>query len=147
MGRIGPCLCGDTACPSCGPLLGGDEPFEKVVDSVMRLLPPGDPVDAEEVAIVMRALGQFPRIADLIYVMADIVFVGPPVVDIPLGTRDINYINAELEKVRPCKKHDLWPDPEAGCPACYHEALDEEAALAEEYWRDMAREEGLPRKE
>lgn len=31
---MGPCLCGDTACPSCGPLQGYDPQFEALCDTL-----------------------------------------------------------------------------------------------------------------
>ena len=129
----GPCLCGDTACPSCGPAQGHDLQFEKVVEAVCTVVNMDDLVEADDVIGVLKALGKFPRIAALLEVIASVIETGPPVVDFPLEQKDIDYINTLLDKVRPCPKHDEWPDLEIGCPSCYQEDLLETERLAAEY--------------
>jgi len=55
MSRFGPCLCGDTECPSCGPLQGGPtlpEEWDYIEDE------PGDGMtDAEADADTLKSAG------------------------------------------------------------------------------------------
>lgn len=39
MSYLGPCMCGDTGCPSCGPLLGGPDPYiSELQENILELL-------------------------------------------------------------------------------------------------------------
>ena len=44
---IGPCLCGDTACPSCGPAQGHDPIYEMVIEFLGELFFPDDADEVE----------------------------------------------------------------------------------------------------
>ncbi len=68
-----PCMCGDTACPSCGPAQGFDPVREMVFDWVMGTLfsggyaPTEEPDGNEGIAeAITDWLGQHPEIADAV---------------------------------------------------------------------------------
>ena len=115
----GPCMCGDTACPSCGPAQGYDLQFEKVVEAVCHVVNMDDVVEADDVLAVLTALGKFTRIADLLGVLAEKVDLTRP-----MTNEDIAYVNKWLNVVKPCEKHNEWPDPSVGCVSCYKEELE-----------------------
>jgi len=43
MSRFGPCMCGDTGCPSCGPAQGYDPVHEQVCEWIQETLLAGFP--------------------------------------------------------------------------------------------------------
>ena len=67
------CLCGDLNCPSCGPLLGGDQAKETVIEwileDVLADFPPG--IDtlwlSEELATRLGHANRSQKLADAVY--------------------------------------------------------------------------------
>lgn len=100
-----PCLCGDIACPSCGPAQGYDLAFEAAVDVITEMVGTADPVDQCDVAKVLGVFSPYPRIVDLI---GRLVSHGKHSHG-PLSDEEAAKLNAELDAMRPCE-HGVWGD-------------------------------------
>ena len=70
---IGPCMCGDSACPSCGPAQGYDPAYELVVEFLCESFatPCGDIVNPEWLSeTVADVLGKDQEMADALLAWA-----------------------------------------------------------------------------
>lgn len=111
-----PCMCGDTNCPSCGPAQGHDPDMKRLYEVMTDLAKPDGDEEQEGCDKLVRALCQFPRIADLLHVVIQGMVL----------KKNIKDINKWLDDVRPCKIHDEWPDPELGCISCYNDSFKDD---------------------
>lgn len=123
---IGMCMCGDTNCPSCGPAQGCNPDLERVQEAMAELIHPALDEEQDGCDKLIVALGQFPRITDLLSALTREITHGGE-----LTAEDIAAINKKLNEIKPCPKHGEWPDSEYGCIECYRESLVTEGDLDE----------------
>lgn len=113
------CMCGDPYCPSCGPAQGVHPDGERILNAMLTLAKPEGEAEQEGCDKLVRALGQFSRIADLLDVLAGLIRVGGEPIDVA-------QVNAALDAVRPCPEHGCWPDPDLGCAACFDRDINKD---------------------
>lgn len=113
------CMCGDLYCPSCGPAQGCNPDEESFLDAMSELAQPDGEAEQEGCDKMLCALRKFPRIADLLDVLAGLIRIGGDPIDVA-------QVNAALDAVRPCPEHGCWPDPDLGCAACFDRDINKD---------------------
>ena len=97
---MGPCMCGDTQCPSCGPAQGYNAEFERVCDDLCEACPSlvDDESGCEALASMMRdrqnelVWGVFGWIDSLRFCRTSIAGARPPVIENMTAAQVTEYI-------------------------------------------------------